>query len=94
MSAHQHRVDSFVPGWITRDTINANARSRIRPNGPNTAARPTARARAVTAATCPCGNERSALLAVAAEFLSSMTLDKDDDEPKDCDSGNVSRQGD
>ena len=62
-SAQPLRVASFDPGAITRDTINAHARSRSRPAGPSSAGSPSALACAQTAATCPCGSD---LVIVAA----------------------------
>ena len=58
-SPHQARVDSFEPGVTTREMIRARARSRCRPAGPSSAGRPSLRAIACTAATCPCGSDRA-----------------------------------
>ena len=57
-SAHQVRVDSSGPGRTTREMTRAIARSRCRPGGPSRAGRPSVRAMACTAATCPCGTDR------------------------------------
>ena len=66
MSAHQLGVDNFEPGRTTRDTINANARSRSRQAGPSNPASPNALAWAYTAARCPCGKDRSMVTAASA----------------------------
>jgi hypothetical protein len=60
-SAHHDKVDSFEPGRTTRETINANARSPARPGNPGNPGNPNWRAIAVTAATCPCGSDRTML---------------------------------
>src|SRR5689334_12844897 len=59
VSAHHDNVASFGAGATTRDTINAIARSRERPAGPSRPGSPNALACAHTAATCPCGNDRT-----------------------------------
>ena len=51
-------MDSFDPGRTTREMISPSARSRDRHAGPSSAGKPSARAIAATAATCPCGSER------------------------------------
>ena len=66
VSSHQVRVDSFEPGRTTREMIRARARSRGRPAGPSSAGRPSSRAMACTAATCPCGSDPAMVTASAA----------------------------
>ncbi len=58
-------MDSFEPGRITRETINARAMSRDRHAGPSSAGRPNWCAIAATAATCPCGSDRMIVTASA-----------------------------
>ena len=58
VSAHQRTVANFEPGRQALATINAKARSACRHAGPNRSAKPTLRAIAATAATCPCGRDR------------------------------------
>ena len=57
MSSHQVRVDSLEAGLTTREMTSARARSRGRHAGPSSAGRPSSRAIACTAATCPCGSD-------------------------------------
>ena len=54
-------VDSFEPGRTTRETISATTMSRARHAGPSSAGKPSFRAIAATAATCPCGSDRTML---------------------------------
>ena len=66
VSAHQVSVDNLEAGATTREMISASARSRCRPAGPSRAGRPSVRAMACTAATCPCGSDRVMVTASAA----------------------------
>jgi hypothetical protein len=59
VSGHQDSVDSFERGRITREMINASTMSRCRPLEPSSAGTPSWCAIAATAATCPCGRERT-----------------------------------
>lgn len=59
VSAHQRRVASFDPGRTARAISSANATSRIRDGSPSSSGNPSLRASACTAATCPCGRDRS-----------------------------------
>ena len=59
VDAHQRVVASFDAGLTARATTNANATSRSGHAGPNSLAKPTFSAIAHTAATCPCGKDRS-----------------------------------
>ena len=59
-------VASFDAGATAREMINANARSRVRPAGPNRAGSPRCCAIAHTAATCPCGTDRVIVTSVPA----------------------------
>ena len=58
VSGHQASVDSFGLGRSTREMISARTISRLLPAGPSSAGRPSWRAIAATAATCPCGSDR------------------------------------
>jgi hypothetical protein len=58
VSAHPDNVERLLAGSITREMINPSARSRDRHAGPNNADRPSWRAIAITAATCPWGSAR------------------------------------
>src|SRR5680860_1310396 len=66
VSAHHDMVASFEPGCTTRAMINARARSRCRPAGPNKVPRSSVLAIAHTAATWPCGTERVICIACPA----------------------------
>ena len=66
VSGHQASVDSFEPGRITRETISATTMSRARHRGPSSVGRPNWRAIAATAATCPCGSDRTMLNSLPA----------------------------
>ena len=57
---------SFDAGATAREMINANARSRVRPAGPNRAGSPSCWAIAHTAATWPCGTDRVMVTAAPA----------------------------
>ena len=57
---------SFEAGLTTREMISAMAKSRSRPGGPSNPGRPSARACAHTAATCPCGTDRVMVAAADA----------------------------
>ena len=59
-------MDSFGLGRTTRETISARAMSRFRPAGPSSAGRPSWCAMAATAATCPCGSDRTMLNSLPA----------------------------
>ena len=59
-------VDSLLAGRTTREMISASARSRARHGGPSSPGKPSWRAIAVTAATCPCGSDRAMLNSLPA----------------------------
>ena len=76
MSPHQAIVDSFEPGCATREMISASARSRCRPAGPSSAGKPSLRAIAYAAATCPCGTDRATLTAASPGGNEDLALQR------------------
>ena len=59
VSCHHLVVAGFEPGRQTRAMTNASTRSRAFDAGPSSAGSPSAAACAHTAATCPCGRDRT-----------------------------------